>query len=149
YRERCAHDKSGSEQKLDRIRKDIRDRAAPATPIMPEWYVNSQGQTMVVIPGPVEFLMGWPATDPDRFKDYPAQHRQRIGRSYAIAAEHVTIEQFRRFRKGHPYHALYAPTEDCPVPNVSWYLAAEYCNWLSRQEGLPEGEWCFEPNQHG
>jgi formylglycine-generating enzyme required for sulfatase activity len=35
------------------------------------------------------------------------------------------------------------------VPNVSWYLAAEYCNWLSRQEGLPEGEWCYEPNQQG
>jgi formylglycine-generating enzyme required for sulfatase activity len=149
YRERCAHDKSGREQKLDRIRKDLRDRAASATAVMPEWYVNGQGQTMVVIPGPVEFLMGWPPTDPGRFKEYPLQHRQRIGRSYAIAAEHVTIEQFRRFRKDHPYHPLYAPTEDCPVPNVSWYLAAEYCNWLSRQEGLPEGEWCYEPNQHG
>ena len=24
----------------------------------PQWYVNGQGQTMVVIPGPVEFVMG-------------------------------------------------------------------------------------------
>jgi hypothetical protein len=130
YRERCAHDKSGRDQKLDRIRKDIRDRGASATAATPEWCVNSQGQTMVVIPGPVEFLMGSSPADLGRFKDDPQQHRRRIGRSYAIAGEHVTIRQFRRFRKDHPYHAHYAPTEDCPMPNVSWYLAAEYCNWL-------------------
>ena len=28
----------------------------------------------------------------------------------------------------------------------SWYNAAAYCNWLSRQEGLPE---CYEPNPDG
>ena len=29
----------------------------------PQWYVNGQGQTMVVIPGPVEFVMGSPPTE--------------------------------------------------------------------------------------
>ena len=29
----------------------------------PQWYVNGQGQTMVVIPGPVEFMMGSPPTE--------------------------------------------------------------------------------------
>ena len=28
--------------------------------------------------------------------------------------------------------------------NVTWYAAAHYCNWLSRQEKLAE---CYEPNQ--
>ena len=32
----------------------------------PQWYVNGQGQTMVVIPGPVEFVMGSPPTEAGR-----------------------------------------------------------------------------------
>ena len=31
------------------------------------WYVNSQGQTFAVIEGPVEFRMGSPPTEPDRW----------------------------------------------------------------------------------
>ena len=31
------------------------------------WYVNGQGQTFAVIEGPVEFLMGSPPTEPDRW----------------------------------------------------------------------------------
>jgi formylglycine-generating enzyme required for sulfatase activity len=33
--------------------------------------------------------------------------------------------------------------------NVNWYQAAEYCNWLSQQEGLPQSEWCYVPNGEG
>ena len=25
--------------------------------------------------------------------------------------------------------------------------AAHYCNWLSRSEGLPEDQWCYQPQQ--
>ena len=28
---------------------------------------------------------------------------------------------------------------------MNWYQAAAYCNWLSKQEGLPESQWCYEP----
>jgi formylglycine-generating enzyme required for sulfatase activity len=27
---------------------------------------------------------------------------------------------------------------------VTWYEAAAYCNWLSREEGIPEDQWCYE-----
>src|SRR2546423_700078 len=37
-----------------------------APPTTPKWYVNGQGQTFVVIPGPVEFVMGSPLTEADR-----------------------------------------------------------------------------------
>ena len=29
------------------------------------WYVNKQGQTLVLVPGPSEFLMGSPIDEPD------------------------------------------------------------------------------------
>ncbi len=34
-------------------------------PRSPSWHVNGQGQTMILIPGPVEFLMGMPESEPD------------------------------------------------------------------------------------
>jgi len=32
---------------------------------------------------------------------------------------------------------------------VSWFGAAAYCNWLSKQEGLPKEQWCYLPNERG
>jgi formylglycine-generating enzyme required for sulfatase activity len=114
----------------------------------PQWYVNSQGQTMVVIPGPVEFLMGSPMTELGRWKDQ-LQHKKRIGRTFAIAAKAVTLEQYRQFHAGYSPGTieLYVRTSNSPVISVSWFQAAAYCNWLSQQEGLPESEWCYEQLQ--
>ena len=28
--------------------------------------------------------------------------------------------------------------------DVDWYQAAAYCNWLSKEEGIPEEQWCYE-----
>jgi formylglycine-generating enzyme required for sulfatase activity len=30
------------------------------------------------------------------------------------------------------------PTDDCPAQGLNWYYAVEYCNWLSRQDGLKQ-----------
>ena len=46
----------------------------------------------------------------------------------------------------HAQNDRYSPDPEGPMNNVSWYNAAAYCNWLSRQEGLPE---CYEPNEGG
>ena len=40
-----------------------------------------------------------------------------------------------------------ARTADSPVISTNWFQAVAYCNWLSKQEGLPQSEWCYEPVQ--
>ena len=53
--EEWAKDKEQRDKRLEGI-KQLLTKDKEKTP--PQWYVNGQGQTMVVIPGPVEFVMG-------------------------------------------------------------------------------------------
>jgi serine/threonine protein kinase/formylglycine-generating enzyme required for sulfatase activity len=137
-----AKDKPQREQKLERIRQEIAKGKDQANP---QWYVNGQGQTMVVIPGPEMFQMGSPSTETGRFEK-ETLHHCRIGRTYAISAKPVTLEQFRRFRPDHNYSLSLSPTEDCPAYWTTWYDAAAYCNWLSEQEGIGKDQWCYDAN---
>ena len=107
------------------------------------WHVNGQGQTFVLVDGPVEFRMGSPPTEPDRTADNEHERRMLIPRRFAIAATEVTVEQFQRFAKTHPGLELDPRAlPDGPVA-ANWYDAAAYCNWLSEQERLPKDEWCY------
>lgn len=112
------------------------------------WYINSQGQTMVVIEGPVKFRMGAPETEAGPRED-ETPHTEEINYTFAIAATEVTVRQFLRFRKERPFGKDTPPELDCPVNNVSWYDAAAYCNWLSEQEGIDEKQWCYHANSEG
>jgi formylglycine-generating enzyme required for sulfatase activity len=124
----------------------------------PQWYVNGQGQTMVVIPGPVQFVMGSPSTEEGREVVEP-QHNRRISWTFALSAKPVTVQEFRRFLRANKLEAWferggiiaplvkrYSPKENGPIICVDWYLAALYCNWLSEQEGIPPEQWCYETN---
>jgi formylglycine-generating enzyme required for sulfatase activity len=103
-----------------------------------QWYVNGQGQTLVLVP-PGEFE----AETRDK------RGKARVERHFALAAREVTVAEFRSFRKEHGYIKASAPTEDCPVNSVRWYDAAAYCNWLSEQEGIAEEQRCYVPNEKG
>ena len=105
---------------------------------------------MVRLDGPVEFRMGSPSTEPEGHK-HEVIHRRIIPRSFALAAREVTVEQFQRYsqeRLGsqHEYSKHYSPQPDGPMISVTWFDAAQYCNWLSDKEGLPR---CYLPNEGG
>jgi formylglycine-generating enzyme required for sulfatase activity len=123
------------------------------------WYVTREGYTMTVLRGPIDFTMGSPADEPGRTVD-ETRRRMRIPRSFAIAGKEVTIRQFRRFLEANPeiqrthnyaedptrmarVLRTFSPDDDGPQIAVTWYEAAQYCNWLSKEEGLPESEWVY------
>jgi formylglycine-generating enzyme required for sulfatase activity len=113
------------------------------------WYVNGEGQTLVVIPQGTVFWMGSPGTDVNRLAGNEPLHQVRIRRAFAIAAKEVTVAQFLAFDPDHRYLAWQSKNAGGPIINVSWFKAAEYCNWLSEREGIPRDQWCYLPNAQG
>jgi serine/threonine protein kinase/formylglycine-generating enzyme required for sulfatase activity len=115
--------------------------------IRKRWYANQIGHTMVLIDGPLEFVMGSPENEPDRLTRETA-HRRIVPHRFAVAAREVTVEEFQRFAREtlhapHPYSVEYSPSPLGPQIDVTWFQAAAYCNWLSDKEFLPR---CYEQN---
>src|SRR5262249_2864687 len=112
-----------------------------------KWYVDRQGQTFAIIPGPVAVDMGSPQDEPDR-ENEPIVHRQ-INRSFAVATTPVTRDQFQRFMRArnwtHTYTHKYAPAPDCPATALHRFLAAQYSRWLSEQGKVAEDQRCVPP----
>jgi serine/threonine protein kinase len=59
--EKRANDKQQREERIREIHTELAGQTATVTA---KYYLTSQGQTMVVIPGPLEFSMGAPPTEP-------------------------------------------------------------------------------------
>jgi formylglycine-generating enzyme required for sulfatase activity len=142
--------KKEREERVVRIGRQITEAKGEAKP---QWYVNSQSQTMVVIPAPGKFKIGSPPTEPGRETRIEGEgraelrHEKCITHSFAIASKKVTVAQYVRFKEERFFSKYYFPKQnwqDCPMPFVTWYDAAEYCNWLSKQEGL---EPVYEANE--
>lgn len=102
----------------------------------------------MIVPGPVTFQMGSPPTEVSRL-EYEPQFSKHIGRTYAIAAKLVTVEQYRQFDKDFQLPAILTRLPNMPVVGIDWHLAARYCNWLSKVEGIPESQWCFKLDDKG
>jgi formylglycine-generating enzyme required for sulfatase activity/tRNA A-37 threonylcarbamoyl transferase component Bud32 len=140
--EKWARDKDWREKKVAGI-KELVTKDKEKGP--PQWYVNGQGQTLVVIPAWEPFLMGSPPTEAGRVGD-ETQHKRRIGRTFSIGAKPVTVAEYRKFWASYGIGDIdgQARTPDSPVIRTSWYQAAVYCNWLSKEEGIAEDQWCYE-----
>jgi formylglycine-generating enzyme required for sulfatase activity len=123
---------------------------AAATAIPPRrWSVTANGQVLVAVPAPVEFLMGTPHTEPERAA-IETRHRRRILRSFVIATKEVTVRQWEMFLKANPQikhqpDRNTSPESECPAGTANWYQIAAYCRWLSEKEGIPEDEIGYPP----
>ena len=120
------------------------------------WVVNGQGQTFAIITGET-FLKGvprWDAMYPD--DEWPS-FVVEVDRTFAFASKEVTRAEWRVFAadREEVWQAdqvqidKLVPSDACTMKGINWYEAAWYCNWLSDQEGIPEDQWCFEPNADG
>lgn len=139
--EEWAKDEEGRDKKLARI-KELVTKGKEKAP--PQWYVNTQGQTFVVIPGPVEFVMGSPKSEKD-WEEREVPHKRRIGRSFAIASKSVTLAEYRSLMKDrYKIDEKHTYDPNLPVVGINWYMATRYCNLLSKEEGIPEDQWCYE-----
>ncbi len=138
---------------IEKLKTNEEQLQARKTEDKKNWYVNTQGQTFVLVDATEPFMMGSPESDPDHQSQEMPQHRRLIGRRFAISTTEVTKAEYRKFQEAakafdlvdNEQLASIVRTEDSPQTAMTWYEAAWYCNWLSKTEGIPEDQWCYEP----
>ena len=139
--------------------KSIDQSLIGRNPGLRDWYITPEGQTIVIIRSPPEFTAG-SANEPGRTAD-ETLHRVSIPRSFGIASKEITVGQFQRFLSANPKLEMrypdprkdphrgsevmeaHSPEDECPQIVVTWYEAAQYCNWLSEREGIPKSQWVY------
>lgn len=107
---------------------------------------NSIKMKLVYVP-PAEFEMGSPESEGERRND-ETLHHVKLTQGFCLGSHEVTQSQFERvlgrnpswFSKegGGKAKVVGLETGSFPVEMVSWYDAVEFCNALSKSEGLPE-----------
>jgi hypothetical protein len=122
-----------------------------APEVAPKPITNTIGMKLVLISAG-EFLMGSPESDTDASAYEKPQHRVRITRPFYLGVTEVTQGQYQAVTGANPSH--FKGSGDLPVETVSWLDAINYCNGLSRKEGLTpfyrvQGETVEVPDWNG
>jgi len=94
-------------------------------PGSPDGYVTLQTDS---------FVMGSPSTEPGSDWNERPQHNVNINRYIFMAESEVTQENWLSIMGNNP--SANAGCDSCPVEQVSWNDAIDYCNALSINEGL-------------
>lgn len=117
------------------------EQEAKLSRLQPE-VTTALGQTLrLFIPGesgPAEFTMGASRRDPGR-RANEILRPVELRRMFYLQTTEVTNAQFRQFQASHNSGQVQGNSlnrEHQPVAQVSWQQAAQFCNWLSRREGL-------------
>ncbi|MBX9609920.1 MAG: PEGA domain-containing protein [Gammaproteobacteria bacterium] len=116
--------------------------AAPSTAFQQvadgEALTTSLGQVLRLFTGG-RARLGAPRGDARRRAD-EVERTADLRRPFYLAAREVSNGEFRRFLATHhvaPQGGVTLDDDAQPVANVDWAMAAQYCNWLSRRDGLP------------
>lgn len=101
-----------------------------------EWTSVSIGMKLRLI-HPGRFTMGSPATERDRSQD-EFEHEVTLTKPFYMGVHEVTQVEFQDVMGFNPSEddGDFEPGEYVPVSNVTWFDAAEFCNRLSRRDGL-------------
>jgi len=89
--------------------------------------------------GPASYTIGSPRRESGR-RANESQRPVELKRRFYLATRELSNGEFRQSRTQHRSGYIGQETLELdrqPVVNVTWQDAAEYCNWLSQQEGLP------------
>ena len=110
--------------------------------------INSPlGARLILFRPDATFTLGAPRREPGR-RANEAERSVHLERPFYIGTHEVSNAEFRRWKEEHSSRAFRAQTLDMdnqPAVNLTWQDAAFFCNWLSRQEGLP----VFYVEEHG
>ena len=129
--------RAGVSRNLDIRLKTVAQAKADA---IPATLTTAGGQLLrLVRPAGASFLMGASRREAGR-RANESRRLVQLLRPFFLGEGEVSNSQYRRFRKSHSSGrsegtALDGGTQ--PVVNISWDDAARYCNWLSKQDGLP------------
>ena len=95
----------------------------------PKQYTNSAGVKLALF-HPTRFTMGAPRHQKgQRANEFERQ--VTLTKPFYSGKYEITNAEFRKFKPDHGGSA------ELPVTSIRWIDAAMFCNWLSRQEGLP------------
>ena len=104
------------------------------TPIPGSWVTIPAGS----------FTMGSPTTEACRdqyaYATEETEHPVTLTRPFEISATEVTQAQFVDVMGYNP--TTWSACANCPVDNITWHLAASYCNRLSGMRGLAKCYTC-------
>jgi formylglycine-generating enzyme required for sulfatase activity len=128
--------RAGISQNVDVTLKTLAQALADATPATLK---TAAGQTLKLVRPGAAFTLGASRREPGR-RANESRRLVQLTRPYYLGINEVTNADFRRFNAAHDSGTgegagLNGDTQ--PVVSVSWEEAARYCNWLSRQDGLP------------
>lgn len=121
--------------------------------VIPGVLTLAGGQTLELVKADSNFQMGASRRDAGR-RANESQRLVKLQQPFYLAHKEVTNAEYRRFMPKHNSGSIDSAAlngEDQPVVNVTWHDAARYCNWLSKQQGLPmayreEGEHMLAVN---
>ncbi len=113
----------------------------------PARLTTQSGIRLIIVPGG-EFTAGTDRREQGR-RPNEGSHKVTLLRPFYMGEREVTNAQFRQFRPTHNSGSIGSHSLDLDkqaVTRVTWDDAAEFCNWLSAQEGLPPA---YQPRDGG